>query len=147
MLISNQADVNAQDDIANSPLHWAAFFGNEDLVVLLLQHKANIDLEGNTQGNNQYVSDTSDITTPLDFAIRNGFTSIATMLITNGANLGSHTWWGDTPLHIATGNGNVVLMKSLLLHGANINPVRGANYKQSPLDIAVAEIHRKRFDC
>jgi cytohesin len=136
-LIANQADVNAQDDIANSPLHWAAFYGREDLVKLLLEHKANIDLEGNTQGNNQYISDTSDIATPLDFAIRNGFTEIATMLITNGANLGSHTWWNDTPLHIATSKENVELMKLLLSHGANINAGRAANYKQSPLDIAV----------
>lgn len=137
MLIANRADVNTQDDIANSPLHWAAFYGREDLAKLLLEHQADINLEGNAQGNNQYISDTSDIATPLDFAIRNGFTSIATMLITNGANLNSHTWWGNTPLHLATASGNVELMKLLVAHGANVNAVRGGNYKQSPLDIAV----------
>jgi cytohesin len=132
-LLSNQADVDSQDDIGNTPLHWAAFFGHSDLVELFLRHKANMDVKGNTEFNT--LGDGED--TPLDFAIQQEFTSIATMLITNGANLGPHKFYGETPLHIATSKENVELIKFLLAHGANVNALRGANYKQSPLDIAV----------
>ncbi len=132
-LLSNQADVDSQDDIGNAPLHWAAFFGHGDVVARLLQRKATMDVQGNAEFNT--LGDNND--TPLDFAIQQGFTSIATMLITNGANLGPHKWWGDTPLHNATAKENLELMKLLISRGANVNARRGANYKQSPLDIAV----------
>jgi ankyrin repeat protein len=134
ILLSNQADVDSQDDIGNTPLHWAAFFGHSDLVELFLRHMANMDVKGNTEFNT--LGDGED--TPLDFAIQQGFASIATMLITNGANLGPHKFYKETPLHVATEKENVDVMKLLLVHGANINVVRGANYKQSPLDIAVS---------
>ena len=41
------------------------------------------------------------------------------------------------PLHNATAKENLELMKLLISRGANINALRGANYRQSPLDIAV----------
>lgn len=127
-LISNKANVDSKDDIGNTPLHWAAFFGFGDLVAQLLRHGANVAIPGNGENYND---------TALDFAIRQGFTSIATMLLTNGANLGPYKWWRDTPLHEATAKENVELMKLLISRGADINAVRGGNYKQSPLDIAV----------
>jgi cytohesin len=135
ILLSNQADVDSQDDIGNTPLHWAAFFGHSDLVELFLRHKANMDVKGNTEFN--MLGDGGD--TPLDFAIQQGFTSIATMLITNGANLGPHKFYGETPLHIATSKENVELMKLLLARGANVNACMQASWTspESSLDIAV----------
>jgi ankyrin repeat protein len=130
VLLSHQANEDSQDDIHNTPLHYAAYLGHEDFVALMLRHKANMDVQGTFSGFE------SGGDRPLDFAIEQGFTSIAAMLITNGANLGAHKWWGDTPLHIATAKENVPVMKLLLSHGARVNVVRG-DYKQSPLDIAV----------
>ena len=131
-LLSHHASVAPQDDISNTPLHYAAFSGNQELVELLLRHKAITDVQGNTTFNTLGAGED----TPLDLAIQQGFTSIAALLITNGANLRAHKWWGDTPLHIATGKENIQLMELLLSHGANVNALRGT-YKQSPLDIAV----------
>jgi ankyrin repeat protein len=130
-LLANRANPNLQDDTGNTPLLWAAYFGHSKLVELLLRHKADMEIKGNTVFN---ASGDNEVT-PLDFAIQQGFTSIAVMLITNGANLGSHKHWGDTPLHIAVSVENVEVTKLLL--GANGNARRGANYQQSPLDIAV----------
>ena len=59
------------------------------------------------------------------------------MLITNGVDLTFQSFMNATPLHLAAENDNVELIRLLLAHGAPINAVRGANYKQTPLDIAV----------
>jgi ankyrin repeat protein len=129
LLTAKQADVDAQDESSNTPLLWASFFGNGPLVDLLLKNKASMNIIGSNGG--------FSAAPALDLAIRNGYTSIAIQLITNGADLGGHAWWRNTPLHIATEKENVEVMKALLAHGAVVNVKRGANYKQSPLDIAV----------
>ncbi|MEI6194203.1 MAG: ankyrin repeat domain-containing protein [Verrucomicrobiota bacterium] len=125
-LLSNHADPDSLDALHNTPLLCATFFGHSNLVEVLLRHHANMDIKGS--GDN----------TPLDFAISRGLQPIADMLIKNGANLGSHTRLGDTPLHSAKEKGNVELINLLLAHGANINAIGRGNYKQTPLDIAVA---------
>lgn len=134
-LLANHANPNALDDIGNTPLLWAAYFGHTNVVSLLLKHKADMDIKGNTELNT--LGEGQD--TPLDFAIQRGFNSIAVMLITNGANLGPHKYYADTPLHLATSKGNVELVKLLLARGANVNALSGASWtdKVSPLDIAV----------
>jgi ankyrin repeat protein len=134
-LLENHANPNVQDDIGNTPLLWATYFGYTNVVDVLLDHKANMDIQGNTELNTLGASQD----TPLDYAIQRGFSSIAAMLITNGANLGPHKYYADTPLHLATSKGNVELVKLLLEHGANVNPLSGASWtaKVSPLDIAV----------
>ncbi len=135
ILLSNQANPDVQDDIGNTPLLWATYFGHTNLVELLLRHKADMDIKGNTELNTLGAGED----TPLDFAIQQGFTSIAVILITNGANLGPHKYYADTPLHIATSKGKVEVVKLLLARGANVNALSGASWtdKVSPLDIAV----------
>ena len=135
LLLSNQADPNVKDDTGNTPLLWATYFDSSKLVQTLLRHKANMDIQGNIELNTLGAG--SD--TPLDFAIQNGSTSIAAMLITNGANLGPHKYYADTPLHRATSKENVIVVELLLARGVNVNALSGASWtdKVSPLDIAV----------
>ena len=138
MLISNNATLDAQDDISNTPLLWAAYFGYADMVALLLHHKANMDIQGNTVFNSGNFGGND---TPLDLAIEQGFAPIAAMLITNGANLGSHKFYSDTPLHLATSKENVELMKLLIAQGANVNARSQASWTMplTCLDIAVRD--------
>jgi ankyrin repeat protein len=135
-LISNGAGVNAQDDISNTPLLWAAYFGYPEVVALLLDQKASMDIQGNTEFNSGNFGGND---TPLDLAIQQGYTSIATMLITNGASLGPHKYYADTPLHLAVSKGNAELVALLLSHGANVNARSQASWSfpLTSLDIAV----------
>jgi ankyrin repeat protein len=136
MLISSNATLDARDDISNTPLLWAAYFGHADMVALLLRHKANMDIQGDTVFNSGNFGGND---TPLDLAIEQGFNSIAAMLITNGANLGSHKFYSDSPLHLATSKENVELMKRLIAYGANVNARSQASWTMplTCLDIAV----------
>ncbi len=135
-LISAGARPDQKDDISNTPLHWAAYFGHPDLVELLLRHKANMDIQGNTEF---YSANFGGNDTPLDLAIEQNFTSIAAMLITNGASLGPHKYYSDTPLHLAARKGNAELVALLISRGANVNARRqaGGYPPLTCLDIAV----------
>ncbi len=46
-LVENGADVNRQDSMKKSPLHCAAIVGNIEIIILLLNHKAEINLQDN----------------------------------------------------------------------------------------------------
>jgi ankyrin len=128
-LLSGHANINAQDEIGNTPLYWAAFLGHEKMVALLLRHRPNTGLKGNTVrtslggGRNR----------PLDIAVQQGFTSIATMLIAQGAAPDSAG--GNDALPTAVTKGDAEDVALLLAHGANPNlPVH--NWL-APLDLAV----------
>jgi len=133
LLIAHGADVNARDEMDNTPLLWAAFFGHEPMVDLLLAHKADVNALGN-KGN---AASSLYSTMSLELAIRNGFSSIALKLITNGADLAPHDWWQNSPLHIATEKTNIEVMKALLSHAAKIDSTRCIGNNQTPLDIAI----------
>lgn len=46
-----KADQNIKDENGWSPLHFAAFNGNFDMIVLLLKHDSDIDSENNNGQN------------------------------------------------------------------------------------------------
>ena len=66
--ISQGADVNAQDNIGNTSLHWAAMFGKGETVKVLLESGADADVE-NLDGN-----------TPSDLAGQHGYEATSRML-------------------------------------------------------------------
>jgi cytohesin len=63
------------------------------------------------------------------------------MLITNGASLGAHKFFNDTPLHLATTRENVDLMRLLIAHGADVNARSQFSWSRplTCLDIAVRQ--------
>jgi ankyrin repeat protein len=132
-LLSNGANIDAQDPLGHTPLCWAAFFGHAKFVEVLLRHNANMDLVGG-QLSSPLVSDWNS---PLDFAIQQGFTSIALRLVANGASIKTRNACAATPLHFAAIAGNGEAIQSLLAHGAAIN-AQLSTEKQTPLDYAVA---------
>jgi ankyrin repeat protein len=132
MLLANKADPDARDELENTPLIWATYFGCDKVVDVLLRHKASMDIASNQVNTTLGIAGNS----ALDFAIKRGFTQIATTLITNGAGIGTTKWYGETPLHLAATAGNAEVIRALLAHDANVNAL--TNSKVSPLEIAVA---------
>ena len=131
-LAENKAEIDARDEFGNTSLIWATYFGYTKVVEVLLKHKPNLDLPSNQVNTVQGITGNS----ALDFAIKRGFTQIATMLIENGASTGTTKWYGETPLHLAANAGNAEVTRDLIAHGANVDAL--TNSKMSPLQLAVA---------
>lgn len=141
LLLDRGANVNAKDTLhEQTALMWAVLENHVDMVKLLLSHGADVNAHTKvTIPKGEYVparaaaaSGTGIIRqralptadggmTPLLFAIRDGNTEMAHLLLEHGAGVeessGNHT----TPLLIALLNGQVGLAGELLAQGANAN--------------------------
>lgn len=73
-----------------------SFIGNEKIVELLLQNKANVNM-ANKYGNSA-----------LHFAALSGHDKIVNLLIRNGANVNAANKFGETVLHYAANGGNFI---------------------------------------
>lgn len=106
----NSNVVNHTDTDKNTPLHYAASIGQNNIIVLLLKNGADIDAQ-NYQGY-----------TPLHWAASKGHTASTQILIENGANIHLKTKRGRTPLFlVAMNNGNTDIARLLLDAGADVN--------------------------
>jgi len=112
--------VNIQGNSRRIPLHSAVFYGQIDVVRLLLNHNADVNsrddidetplhypamIRGDPKGSNS----------PGNLA------STARLLLEHGADANARNIVGLTPLHKAARCGNVMVAQVLLKHGANIN--------------------------
>jgi ankyrin repeat protein len=133
LLIKHGADVNACEPRHGlSPLHFAIYGGNIEVVKTLIHHgaKLNPDIP-------------SRAISPLHLAVQYGDLSICRLLIQKGANVNSQLptvsgywifWQLQTPLHHAVRNANIELAKMLLKHQTNANAKDMQN--QTPLHLA-----------
>ncbi len=120
-LLQNKADVNVQDDLAKSPLHWAVENGNTKTVKLLLDHAADPNLKN------------QDDDTPLHLSKSK---EIAELLLAKNADVKARNKSGRTPLHhAASRQGAKALVELLLSKGAEANAAD--NLGQTPLFRAV----------
>jgi ankyrin repeat protein len=108
-LVEQHADVNAAQADGATPLHWAIFRSDKDLVDLLLRAGAN-PKAANREGS-----------TPLWLASVNGDAAVLTALLKAGADANEKLPLGRTPLMAAARTGNTDAMKVLLDHGAQVN--------------------------
>ncbi|KAL7298246.1 hypothetical protein TKK_0009232 [Trichogramma kaykai] len=113
------------DTYTRSPLFIAAQYKNEEIVKLLLEHRANpnqTDHEGSTplhalalpclcECNPKW--HTCDTRKPVDKLVK--------ILIDSGADLEARNRYGDTPLQSVVMRFDVALTKSLLDHGASLS--------------------------
>jgi len=138
-------------EIANTrgwtPLMLASFHGHDEIIGLLLKHKANVhatDLLGNTALHwaaeagkttsaimlieNHAAIDTANFSgaTPLFQAVANRNLGVLLQLIDKGANLNTATLDGVSALHKAAGLGYIEIVRTLLHYGANIR-IKDAN--------------------
>jgi ankyrin repeat protein len=108
-LIEEGADVNAAQGDGTTPLHWAAYKLDLELVRLLLERGAKADVQ------NRYAA------SPLAEAVKAGNAALVEMLLEAGANVDAPNADGETTLMLAARTGSVAVAKLLLAHGADVN--------------------------
>ncbi|PTB66973.1 ankyrin, partial [Trichoderma citrinoviride] len=161
LLLDHGATVNPPPGFGNggAPLLFAVNEGREDIVELLLHRGAEIDLPPNEYSvtplwaalenrhhgiarvlleNGAEVDEKSTIDnkTPLIYALEHGYdSSFIELLLDKGAGVESTNNRNETPLHLASGNGDVDAVKLLLDKGADIEAKSDTNL--TPLSQAV----------
>jgi len=117
-LISKGADVNAAQPDGTTPLHWASYKVDLDLVKQLLAKGAKADVKNNFGA------------TPLAEAVKVGNVSLVKLLLDAGANANAANEDDQTPLMLAAKTGVVETADLLVRHKANVNATekwRGQN--------------------
>ncbi len=117
--------VNAYSPDGFTPLGFAVFFSQPEIVKALLHAGADVNLP----------SRESMKVTPLASAAAARQTEIARVLIAHGANVNARAASGHVPLHEASANGNLELVKLLIENGADVNAKTDDG--KTPLDFAV----------
>jgi ankyrin repeat protein len=113
LLLRRGVDVNAQDKVAWTSLHWAAFKGRVEVAQVLLDHGANAKLE------------TEKGETALHLVSRGEYdseehgVSVARLLLERGVDVNAQDKVTRTSLHCAAFKWRVEVAQVLLDHGAN----------------------------
>ncbi|MGB3694207.1 MAG: ankyrin repeat domain-containing protein [Spirulinaceae cyanobacterium] len=110
-----------------SALHRAAGHGYEEIVALLVSHRADVNIRSNRNA------------TPLHWAMFSKNMEIASLLINNGADVNAKNENGNTPLHLSATFGSIDQTLILLANGANINAKGNNGY--TPLHAAAWKGH------
>jgi uncharacterized protein len=108
-LIDEGADVNAAQGDGTTPLHWAAYKLDTELVRVLLEHGAKPDAK------NLYGA------SPLGEAVKAGNVELVQVLLEAGAEVNAPNGDGETTLMLAARAGSVAVAKALIEHGADVN--------------------------
>ena len=151
-LIDDGYDVNTLDRFGDTALSEAAAHRHIDIVRMLLDAGADLNLGNETPlyiaAGNGHIdiiqilidagADLNSVNhlnqTPLYFAIYNNQVPIASLLITEGADVNLGNYESNTPLHFATRRNNIDLVRQLICAGADAN-IRNVN-NESALDVA-----------
>jgi len=118
-------ELDARDHNGNTPLMWAAANGNLQLVELLVDQGAAVNMQN-------FVGETA-----LYLAAARGFDKICTLLVENGADTRFSNIDGSTSLHVASASGFVDVVKTLVSHGGFVNCLDDEG--DTPLHYAVRE--------
>ena len=116
---------NAHSPDGFTPLGFAVFFGQPEIVKALLQVGADVNIP----------SRESMKVTPLASAAAAKQTDIARLLIEHGANVNARAASNHIPLHEAAGNGDVELVRLLIENGADVNA--RTDDGKTPMDFAI----------
>ena len=99
LLVKYGVNINSRIDggwSGNTPLHWAAMHGHENIVQLLLALGADVNAKNVGWG-----TEATD-RTPLHWAAKEGHERIAKLLLNHGADIKVQDYRGRTPLHAAS---------------------------------------------
>src|SRR6266478_114107 len=126
----NGAHVNVNSTSGVTPLNSAAWYGDLEMVQVLLDYEADV-----YAGDNYDWTALHEVSEGCRFAHRiPRFSDVARLLLEHGADLNALDDDSWTPLHVAAGNGRIEVVRVLFEHGANA----GAEDKhgQTPLHAA-----------
>jgi uncharacterized protein len=134
--------VEAEPELARSwspdgftPLHLAAFFGNDGAAELLLERGADP---------NVIARHASLQVAPLHSAAAGGHAAIVQRLLAAGADANARQGGGFTPLHSAAQNGDRESAEALLEHGADRSATTDDG--RTPAELAAAADHDELVD-
>ncbi|XP_061702525.1 caskin-1 isoform X3 [Syngnathoides biaculeatus] len=119
---AKKVNVNFQDTDGFSPLHHAALNGNMELITLLLESQAAVDIR-DQKGMR-----------PLHYAAWQGKAEPMKMLLKSGSSVNVQSDEGQIPLHLAAQHGHYDVSEMLLQHQSN--PCIVDNAGKTPLDLA-----------
>ena len=144
-LVKKGADLNAQDTDGDIPITWALVRGHKNIAKFLINKGANVKLINKKKMTllhwvvicsdkemAEIIIDKGVLINAMDFENRTALhyagerqkVELAGILLKNGADVKLVGNYGRTPLILtARQNGNTVIMKKLIDHGANINAV------------------------
>lgn len=134
-LVEKHCDVNAIDNFCETPLHYAAKKGYQNILLFLVQSGAKTD-EKNSDGN-----------TALHLAVKNAHERCVKALIYSSKTIdvNAKNNWGNTPLHMACKWGYLTIVNVLIEAGALTNTT---NYsKLTPKDVALNYFVCKALQC
>ncbi len=116
MIIQYPLLLFTKDENGSTPLHWAVYNGDLDLVQEILKNKYLVHVK-NKWGQ-----------TPLHNAAYSGCPNVTALLLANGAKVNANNKRGDIPLHIAT---NRAVTEALIEAGSDVGATD--NYGNTPL--------------
>lgn len=126
-------DLNVTNQVGRTPLHLAAWGGDQEILEMLIQAGAGVNLTDNLDYS------------PLHFAVSQGHTECVKALIVSGAKVNittpeTGTKCDNTLIHQAVRLGNKKIVKYLIRAGARLDLKNRLD--QTPLAIAKEEGHR-----
>lgn len=131
LLLEKGVNINAIDHSGNAALHIAAKNGNETIVEILLDKRAEI----NSQNTCAFAGCLTNYT-PLMSAIRADRVNVVKIFLKRDANVNAMTQCGTTALHLAAERGNIPIVEALLEKNANINAQNALD--ETPLILAAS---------
>ncbi|KAL8301067.1 hypothetical protein RB593_000054 [Gaeumannomyces tritici] len=109
VFLDRGADIEAQNESGETPLHVATRSANEDCLMVLLSRGADTETKSGRHA-----------LTPLQIAVLNDQAAIAKLLLGRGADTENRDDDGMTPMHNATQYGALDCIKILEAHGADL---------------------------
>ena len=109
-LIEQGVDINARNIRGHAPIHLATAKGNREVVLILLETGAEVNVVGTNSG-----------CTALHYAASLGHVDLCELLVRYGADTNAQTARLETPLHLAVAKGHREVVAILLKYSARLD--------------------------